>query len=157
MERFLNENRLVYSVTTGLDDNVTTVIDPADAEQFQRKIVRSHAGCTEPVRLTGHTFTIGTTTGEALRSYSTSGEPTGSLLTACDDRRASRRPACSRRYAGDTHRLIRACLSGGKNVPDTVHPPQRLRRSHRPPPQPPHRNRHRRHPSLSMPQTPRPR
>jgi histidine ammonia-lyase len=43
VERFLAENRLVYGVTTGFGDNVTTVIDPADAEQLQRNIVRSHA------------------------------------------------------------------------------------------------------------------
>ncbi|MFE9061944.1 histidine ammonia-lyase [Streptomyces violaceusniger] len=43
VERFLAENRLVYGVTTGFGDNVTKVIDPADAEQLQRNIVRSHA------------------------------------------------------------------------------------------------------------------
>ncbi|WP_326709920.1 histidine ammonia-lyase [Streptomyces sp. NBC_01474] len=43
VERFLAENRLVYGVTTGFGDNVTEVIDPADAEQLQRNIVRSHA------------------------------------------------------------------------------------------------------------------
>ncbi|WP_405738153.1 aromatic amino acid lyase [Streptomyces sp. NBC_01525] len=43
VERFLAENRLVYGVTTGFGDNVTEVIAPADAEQLQRNIVRSHA------------------------------------------------------------------------------------------------------------------
>ncbi|MER6270332.1 aromatic amino acid lyase [Streptomyces sp900105755] len=43
VERFLAENRLVYGVTTGFGDNVTKVIDPADAELLQRNIVRSHA------------------------------------------------------------------------------------------------------------------
>jgi histidine ammonia-lyase len=43
VERFLAENRLVYGVTTGFGDNVTEVIDPADAERLQRNIVRSHA------------------------------------------------------------------------------------------------------------------
>ncbi|MCQ8186786.1 HAL/PAL/TAL family ammonia-lyase [Streptomyces rugosispiralis] len=43
VERFLAENRLVYGVTTGFGDNVTKVIDPADAERLQRNIVRSHA------------------------------------------------------------------------------------------------------------------
>lgn len=49
-----------------------------------------------------------------------SAEPTGSLLTTCGNRRASRCPACSRLYAADTYHLIRAGLSGGKTVPDTV-------------------------------------
>ncbi|MFF0086945.1 replication initiator [Streptomyces canus] len=75
---------------------------------------------TEPVRLTGHTTTLDTTTGEVLRSYTTSGEPTGGLLTTCGNRRASRFPACSRLYAADTYHLIRAGLSGGKTVPDAV-------------------------------------
>nr|WP_197084801.1 replication initiator [Saccharothrix sp. ST-888] len=35
-------------------------------------------------------------------------------------RRSSRCPACSRLYAADTYQLIRADLSGGKSVPDTV-------------------------------------
>ncbi|MGW7542646.1 HAL/PAL/TAL family ammonia-lyase [Streptomyces sp. NPDC054770] len=43
VERFLAENRLVYGVTSGFGDNSTKVIDPADAEQLQRNIVRSHA------------------------------------------------------------------------------------------------------------------
>nr|WP_227025578.1 zinc finger-like domain-containing protein [Streptomyces tsukubensis] len=77
-------------------------------------------GCTEPVRLTGHTTTVDTTTGEVLRAYTSSDEPTGSLLTACGNRRSSRCPACSRLYAADTYHLIRAGLSGGKTVPDTV-------------------------------------
>ncbi|MFJ9130486.1 histidine ammonia-lyase [Streptomyces sp. NPDC102340] len=43
VERFLAENRPVYGVTTGFGDNVTEVIAPADAEELQRNIVRSHA------------------------------------------------------------------------------------------------------------------
>lgn len=55
-----------------------------------------------------------------MRSYTTSDEPTGTLLTACGNRRSSRCPACSRVYAADTYHLIRAGLTGGKTVPDTV-------------------------------------
>lgn len=77
-------------------------------------------GCTEPVRLIGQTTTIDTATGEVVRSYDTADEPTGSLLTSCGNRRASRCPACSRVYAADTFQLIRAGLTGGKSVPDTV-------------------------------------
>jgi histidine ammonia-lyase len=43
VERFLEENRLVYGVTTGFGDNSTRVIPPAEAEDLQRNIVRSHA------------------------------------------------------------------------------------------------------------------
>ncbi|MFM0118452.1 histidine ammonia-lyase [Paraburkholderia sp. RL18-101-BIB-B] len=43
VERFLEENRLVYGVTTGFGDNSTRVIRPEEAEDLQRNIVRSHA------------------------------------------------------------------------------------------------------------------
>ncbi|MER7794524.1 replication initiator [Streptomyces sp. NPDC097640] len=77
-------------------------------------------GCTRPVQLVGTTQTLDTTTNAVLRSYSTADEPTGRLLTACGNRRSSRCPACSRLYAADTYHLIKAGLSGGKTVPDTV-------------------------------------
>ncbi|WP_433571572.1 replication initiator [Streptomyces sp. CA-251247] len=95
------------------------LVNHPDFDRAQQQIERL-GGCTEPVRLTGRTTTIDTTTGEVLRSYTSSDEPAGSLLTACGNRRASRCPACSRLYAADTYHLIRAGLTGGKNVPDTV-------------------------------------
>ncbi|MEU6733870.1 replication initiator [Streptomyces physcomitrii] len=95
------------------------LVNHPDFDRAQQQIERL-GGCTEPVRLTGHTATVDTTTGEVVRSYTSSDEPTGSLFTACGNRRASRCPACSRLYAADTYHLIRAGLSGGKTVPDTV-------------------------------------
>ncbi len=95
------------------------LVNQPDFDRAQQQIERL-GGCTEPVRLTGHTTTVDTATGEVLRSYTSYDEPTGSLLTACGNRRSSRCPACSRLYAADTYHLIRAGLSGGKNVPDTV-------------------------------------
>ncbi|TDQ53348.1 hypothetical protein EV190_104137 [Actinorugispora endophytica] len=95
------------------------LVNHPDFDRAQQQIEHL-GGCTEPIRLTGHTTTADTTTGEVLRSYTTSEEPTGSLLTACGNRRASRCPACSRLYAADTYHLVRAGLSGGKTVPDTA-------------------------------------
>ncbi|MET3291005.1 UNVERIFIED_CONTAM: histidine ammonia-lyase [Brevibacillus sp. OAP136] len=43
IERFLQENRLIYGVTTGFGDNVTQVISPEDATTLQHNIIRSHA------------------------------------------------------------------------------------------------------------------
>ncbi|OMI38677.1 replication initiator [Streptomyces sparsogenes] len=83
-------------------------------------------GCTRPVQLVGTTQTLDTATNTVLRSYSTADEPTGRLLTACGNRRSSRCPACSRLYAADTYHLIKAGLSGGKTVPDTVRTHPRL-------------------------------
>ncbi|MDO0926016.1 replication initiation protein [Streptomyces sp. TG1A-8] len=95
------------------------LVNQPDFDRTRQQIERL-GGCTEPVRLNGHTTTLNTTTGEVLRSYSSAEEPTGSLLTPCGNRRSSRCPACSRLYAADTYHLIRAGLSGGKTVPDTV-------------------------------------
>ncbi len=95
------------------------LVNHPDFDRAQQQIERL-GGCTEPVRLTGQSTTVDTTTGEVLRSYTSSAEPAGSLLTACGNRRAFRCPACSRLYAADTYHLIRASLSGGKTVPDTV-------------------------------------
>ncbi len=95
------------------------LVNHPDFERAQQQIERL-GGCTAPVRLTGQSTTVDTTTGQVLRSYSASDEPTGSLLATCGNRRASRCPACSRLYAADTYHLIRAGLSGGKTVPDTV-------------------------------------
>ncbi len=47
-------------------------------------------------------------------------EPGGVLPVACKTRRASRCPPCAEVYSADTYQLIRAGLSGGKGVPDTV-------------------------------------
>ncbi|MEW2588405.1 replication initiator [Streptomyces virginiae] len=95
------------------------LVNEPDFDRAHQQIERL-GGCTEPVRLTGHTTTLDTTTGQVLRSYTTSDEPTGSLLTTCGNRRSSRCPARSRVYAADTYHLIRAGLTGGKTVPDTV-------------------------------------
>ncbi|MGE7762984.1 histidine ammonia-lyase [Peribacillus sp. NPDC097895] len=43
IEKFLDDNRLIYGVTTGFGSNMTEVISPEDAETLQRNIVRSHA------------------------------------------------------------------------------------------------------------------
>ncbi|MFJ8442620.1 replication initiator [Kitasatospora griseola] len=82
------------------------LVNLSDFDRTHQQIDRL-GGCTEPVRLLGQTSTIDTATGEVLRSYTTADEPTGSLLTACGNRRASRCPVCSRVYVADTFHLIR--------------------------------------------------
>ncbi|MFJ3724675.1 replication initiator [Streptomyces sp. NPDC090045] len=101
---------------------VRDLIELANLDNFDRtrdQITRLR-GCTRPVNLVGYTHTRNAATGETIRSYSTSDEPTGRLLTTCGNRRASRCPACSRTYAADTFHLVRAGLCGGKDVPETV-------------------------------------
>ncbi|MEW1604514.1 replication initiation protein [Streptomyces sp. DH-12] len=99
--------------------DLLNLVNHPDFDRAQQQIERL-GGCTEPVHLTGQSTTVDTMTGEVLRSYTTDTEPTGSLLTTCGNRRASRCPACSRLYAADTYHLIRAGLSGGKTVPEAV-------------------------------------
>ncbi len=60
------------------------------------------------------------TTGELLHRYTTVHEPGGVLPIACKTRRTSRCPPCAEVYRADTYQLIRAGLSGGKGVPETV-------------------------------------
>lgn len=43
LEKFLDENRIIYGVTTGFGDNVINVISPSDSVKLQTNIIRSHA------------------------------------------------------------------------------------------------------------------
>ncbi|WP_031076046.1 replication initiator [Streptomyces sp. NRRL WC-3742] len=88
--------------------------------------IRATGGCAEPVYLTGHTTTLDGQTGEVLRHYSTATEPGGRLAVRCRNRRATRCPSCSREHSGDTFHLVRAGLTGGKGVPETVRTHPRL-------------------------------
>jgi hypothetical protein len=70
--------------------------------------------------LRGHVDHIDGATGELLHRYTTVHEPGGVLPVACKTRRASRCPPCAEVYSADTYQLIRAGLTGGKGIPDTV-------------------------------------
>ncbi|MER5638731.1 replication initiator [Kitasatospora sp. NPDC002227] len=88
--------------------------------------IRATGGCAHPVHLAGHSTTLDGETGEILRHYSTANEPGGRLLVRCRNRRATRCAPCSREYSGDTFHLVRAGLTGGKGVPDSVRAHPRL-------------------------------
>lgn len=76
--------------------------------------------CARPVRLVGSSSTFDATTGEMLSNFSSSDSPLGVLFRPCGNRRADICPACSRVYARDTFEMLRAGLTGGKTVPETV-------------------------------------
>ncbi|MGO4596018.1 replication initiator [Terrabacter sp. 2RAF25] len=76
--------------------------------------------CAKPIRLHGHSDTVDVGTGEVLSSFSSADTPLGVLHVRCGNRRAAECPSCSRLYAADTFHLIRAGVTGGKGVPDTV-------------------------------------
>ncbi|WP_330355396.1 replication initiator [Streptomyces chartreusis] len=82
-------------------------------------------GCTHPVRLDGHRteYAVDTTTGEigrVLERLDSSALPAGQLLVRCNNRRATRCPACAETYRRDTYHLITAGLRGGKGTSDQV-------------------------------------
>ncbi|MFE0674522.1 replication initiator [Streptomyces sp. NPDC058867] len=82
-------------------------------------------GCTHPVRLDGHRteYDVDTRTGEignVLRHLDSATLPAGHLLVRCNNRRATRCPACAETYRRDTYHLITAGLRGGKGTSDQV-------------------------------------
>jgi hypothetical protein len=76
--------------------------------------------CSQPVRLTGSSVTVDTSSGEVLSRYDSAYEQDGFTRIRCGNRRASVCPSCSREYAGDTWHLIASGAAGGKGVPETV-------------------------------------
>jgi hypothetical protein len=78
-----------------------------------RSKVEAVGGCAKPVRLAGSGAWLDRS-GVVLR------ELDGSILAACNNRRERVCPACAARYAADTFHLVRAGLSGGKSVPESV-------------------------------------
>jgi len=77
--------------------------------------------CTHPVRLHGRIDAIDRATGELRPVYdTTTDEPGGELLVACGNRRESVCPPCSAVYKRDARQLVRAGLTGGKGLPETI-------------------------------------
>ncbi len=102
----------------GLRDLIALAQDPEFP--LVRQQIEHLRGCTRPVQLTGYTAVVNARTGEALHAFTSDDHPTGRLLLPCGNRRASRCPSCSRLYAADTYHLIKAGLTGGKGIPETV-------------------------------------
>ena len=88
--------------------------------QDRERQLASTGTCSHPVRLHGRITAIDLATGEAAPVYDTSSEPGGVLHVACGNRRESRCPACSAVYKRDARQLVRAGLTGGKGVPESV-------------------------------------
>ncbi|MFF4989922.1 replication initiator [Streptosporangium saharense] len=105
-----------------LSDETRAALERAGMPDFARwqRMVYATGGCAQPIRLRGERLTLDAATGEVLDAYRTADEPTGFLLTACGNRRASRCPACSAVYRDDTYHLIISGLQGGKGVPEEV-------------------------------------
>jgi hypothetical protein len=85
-----------------------------------QEMITSAGGCEQPIRLRGERLTLDGETGELIESYSTDDEPTGYLITACGNRRASRCAACAEVYRDDTYHVIISGLAGGKGITEEV-------------------------------------
>jgi hypothetical protein len=130
----LNVESVSPSRFAGFGDEAALDLDlssPAVAAQVVRRLLSndfdgfseqlSRVGfCANPIHLTGSSTTIDAATGEVLSSYASDQEPGGTTLIRCGNRRASECPSCSRIYAADMFHLIRAGVTGGKGVPETV-------------------------------------
>jgi hypothetical protein len=95
------------------------VISWADLKDWERQLGRTGT-CAHPVKLHGRIDAIDLATGEAAPVYDTTAEPGGVLHVACGNRRESACPACSAVYKRDARQLVRAGLTGGKGVPESV-------------------------------------
>ncbi|MFI6118848.1 replication initiator [Streptomyces sp. NPDC051064] len=82
--------------------------------------LRGLGGCTTPIRLDGQHTEVHPATGEVLHELTSSDLPAGNLLVRCNNRRATRCPACAETYRRDTYQLITAGLRGGKGTPERV-------------------------------------
>ncbi|MYW97182.1 replication initiation protein [Amycolatopsis rubida] len=87
--------------------------------QAVRARAEATGGCLQPVHLTG----FRTVTDRAGRVLD---HTAGVVYAPCGNRRESVCPACSDRYAADAFHLIRAGMTGGKTVPETVADKPRL-------------------------------
>jgi hypothetical protein len=77
--------------------------------------------CVRPIRLRGQIAAIDLATGELRPLYDTAtDEPGGVLHVPCGNRRETACPPCSTVYKRDARQLVRAGLSGGKGVPDSI-------------------------------------
>ena len=95
------------------------MLGSGDLDPFSEVLSRV-GNCAHPVRLVGRSQTVDTTTGEIVSTYSSEDEPRGVTYVRCGNRRASVCPSCSREYASDMFHLIRAGVTGGKTVPESV-------------------------------------
>src|SRR3954468_5393427 len=102
-----------------LEDALARAADPDVWERFERQL-RATGYCRRPVRLAGAVEAVDNATGECRTAYSTAGEPDGTLLKCCGNRREAVCPSCAERYRGDAFQLVAAGLRGGKGVPDSV-------------------------------------
>ena len=106
-------------LTARAEAQITDLIASKDFDAWSEALARV-GNCAHPIRLHGQSQRVDAATGEILSTYASSTEPLGITHVRCGNRRAAECPSCSRLYAADMFQLIRAGVSGGKTVPETV-------------------------------------
>ena len=100
----------------GSTDTVTWAEFTQSIHQAQRTGL-----CVRPIQLRGRIAAIDLATGELRPVYDTAtDEPGGVLHVPCGNRRETACPPCSTVYKRDARQLVRAGLTGGKGVPETI-------------------------------------
>ncbi len=108
----LREMAATFTESGVLDPALAHVLDRADFDTWSDK-VQAARGCVKPVRMAGSS-TVVDGSGAVVSTLS------GNVFVPCKNRRAAVCESCSAHYAHDTFHLIRAGMSGGKGVPETV-------------------------------------
>jgi hypothetical protein len=91
--------------------------------EFTRSIAQAQRTglCTRPIRLRGQITAIDLATGELRPVYDTATDESGGVLhVPCGNRRETACPPCSTVYKRDARQLVRAGLTGGKGVPNSI-------------------------------------
>ena len=92
---------------------------PGRYEAFESQ-ARHVGNCSHPVRLKGRVVATDVASGERAVAFSSADTPDGVVYKACENRRSSRCPVCAEVHRQDAKHLVRAGLSGGKGIPETV-------------------------------------
>jgi hypothetical protein len=103
----------------GSSDRPALTLSWAELAEYARDAARS-GGCTRPVRLKGRLDAVDVASGVRRTMYDTATEPVGVLLMPCGNRRETVCAPCSHVYKQDARQLVRAGLTGGKGIPETV-------------------------------------
>lgn len=82
--------------------------------------IRGVGACEQPIWLTGRTLVIAVASGAVIDRFASDDKPFGAIAVRCMNRRATRCKPCSLLYKQDAFQLLRAGLSGGKGVPDSI-------------------------------------
>jgi hypothetical protein len=108
---------LTGSGTDGISDGITLTWAELQAELNASDRIGQ---CHHPVTLTGTITALDTATGELRTMYTTEDEPGRLLRMACGNRRENICPPCAAVYQRDARQLVRAGLTGGKGIPESI-------------------------------------